>query len=494
MKRDVKFRNKLAAFVASALDTSKKAVVTYWRKTPTVLKALATLVIALNAGWQLYSHVIGTPSQMAPKERVSASISEKSSTTPRMEVASMEKMAFPLPDKPSIAVLPFVNMSGDREQEYFCDGVTDQIITSLSMIPRLFVIARDSTFFYKGKAVKVQKVAEEMGVRYVLEGSVQRSGDKVRILVQLIDAVKGIHLWSERYDKKVKDIFALQDEITLKIMTALQVKLTEGEYASDVAGSTSNLKALECFWRAEENFFRLSREDNAAARTWAEKAIELDPHFASAWAILGYTHFGDAFFGWSNFPSQSMKRAEECAQKALSISDSTAKAQSLMCSIRTAQAKYDEALQYGEKAFAINPNDPTMIVRLGYAMRNAGRFDESIALFKNAMRICPYYPAYYLDMMVPSYLLTGRYKEAIDACELMLDRSRKGEINPFFAHLYLTEAYAGLGRIDKAKAEAEEVLKIKPNFSIEGEKAPTLYKNPAHKEWQFAALRKAGLK
>ncbi len=177
--------------------------------------------------------------------------------------ASIEKMAFPLPDKPSIAVLPFVNMSKDPEQDYFCDGMTDQIITSLSIIPRLFVIARESTFVYKGKAVKVQKVAEDMGVRYVLEGSVQKSQDRVRVLVQLIDAIKGVHLWSERYDKDLKDLFALQDEIARHVMTALQVKLTEGDYASGIAGTTSNLKALECFWRAEEHFFKFSKEDNA---------------------------------------------------------------------------------------------------------------------------------------------------------------------------------------------------------------------------------------
>jgi adenylate cyclase len=400
---------------ASRVSAWRRRGLNSWKRIHPVFKVLIALIVAAAVLSPLYSRIGGRS----------------------IEVASAEKMAFPLPDKPSIVVLPFVNVSGDKEQEYFCDGITDQIITSLSMIPRLFVIARDSTFFYKGKAVKVQKVAEEMGVRYVLEGSVQRSGDTVRILVQLIDAIKGVHLWSERYDKKVKDIFALQDEIALKIMTALQVKLTEGEYASDVAGSTSNLQALEYFWHAEEHFFRLAREDNAAARTWAEKAVALDPRFASAWAILGYTHTADAGNGWSNSPAQSMKRAEECAQKALSINDSTAKAQSLMCTIRTVQAKYDEALQYAERAAAINPNDPTMLVRLGYAMRNVGRFDESIAMIKNAMRICPYYPAYYLTFIAPSYLLTGRYQEAIDACEQLLDRSRKGEINPFFAHVYL---------------------------------------------------------
>jgi adenylate cyclase len=413
---------------------------------------------------------------------------------PKIEPASKDKMAFPLPDKPSIAVLPFTNMSGSPEQEYFCDGITDQIITSLSMIPRLFVIARNSTFVYKGKAVKVQKVAEEQGVRYVLEGGVQKSGDRVRILVQLIDAIKGVHLWSERYDRDVKDLFALQDEIARQIMTALQVKLTEGEYASGVARTTSNLKALECFWHAEEHFFRFSKEENTAARQWAEKAIELDPNFAGAWALLGYSHLYDVVFSWGNSPAQSMKRAEECAQQAIFLNESTTKAQGLMAAIRRTQGKWDEAVEYNEKALAINPNDPMLMSNFAITISYLGRFDEAIALTEKAMRICPYYPAYYLVTQAASYLGAGRYQEAVKASELMLDRSRKGEINPFWAHVFLAEAYAELGQLDKARAEAEEVMKINPNYSLEINKVLAAYRDPMIKERRLAALRKAGLK
>ena len=322
----------------------------------------------------------------------------------RLRLPRVEKMAFPLPDKPSIAVLPFTNMSGDPKEEYFCDGMTDQIITSLSMIPRLFVIARNSTFVYKGKAVKVNKVAEEMGVRYVLEGSVQRSKDRVRILVQLIDAIKGIHLWSERYDRDLKDLFVLQDEIARQIMTALQVKLTEGEYASGIAGSTSNLKALECFWRAEEHFFRFAKEDNAAARQWAQKAVELDPKFAGAWALMGWTYLFDVSFGWSKSPPKSMEGALECAQKAIGLSDSCAKAYALMGYINLLNRRFDESIENGEKAVRINPNDPQMLVILASIMHFNGKFDESIALVKNAMRLCPYYPAHLSEPAV--YCLT----------------------------------------------------------------------------------------
>jgi len=409
--------------------------------------------------------------------------------------ASMEKMAFPLPDKPSIAVLPFTNMSGSPEQEYFCDGITDQIITSLSIIPRLFVISRNSTFVYKGKAIKVNKVAEEMGVRYVLEGSVQRSKDRVRILVQLVDAIKGIHLWSERYDRDVKDLFVLQDDVAKQIMTALQVKLTEGEYASGIAGSTSNLKALECFWRGEEHFFRYVKEDNAAARQWAQKAVELDPKFSGGWALMGWTYLWDVSFGWSKSPLQSIERALECAQKAIGLSDSCAKAYGLMGYINLLSRKFDESIENGEKAVRLNPNDPQMLVILAAIMHFNGKFDESIALVKNAMRLCPYYSAQFLSVLSMSYFSAGRYEEALAASELLLTRAHKGEFSPLWAHMNLAKAYIGLGQDQKARAHAEELLKINPNFSLANERRRLYFhRDPAHLELHIDALRKAGLK
>jgi TolB-like protein len=459
----------------------KRAGVNYWKRVHPAFKILVALVAAGNALWQLYPRFINPPVGVTPKDKI-------------IEVASKDKMAFPLPDKPSIAVLPFANMSGDKEQEYFCDGITDQIITSLSMIPRLFVIARNSAFAYKGKDVKVQKVAEEMGVRYVLEGSVQRTKDRVRILVQLIDAIKGIHLWSERYDRDLKDLFVLQDEITRQIMTALQMKLTDGEYASGIAGSTSNLKALECFWRAEEHFFRFVKEDNAAARQWAQKAVELDPKFAGGWALIGFTHLWDAILGWSKSPLQSMERALECAQKAIGLSDSCASAYSLMGMINLQQKKFDEAIENGERAVRINPNDPIMLAILAYVMHYNGKFDESIASIKNAMRLCPYYPAMFLRTLFLSCFLAGRYEEALAASELMLARAHKSEFSPLLAHTALAETYIGLSQDQKARAHAEEVLKINPNFSLANYRKSMFYKDPAHLERHIDALRKAGLK
>jgi tetratricopeptide (TPR) repeat protein len=317
----------------------------------------------------------------------------------------------------------------------------------------------------------------------------------LRILVQLVDAIKGIHLWSERYDRDLKDLFVLQDDIATKVMTALQVKLTEGEFASGIAGSTSNLKALECFWRAEEHYFRFAKEDNAAARQWGQKAIELDPKFAGAWAVVGWTYLMDVIFGWTLSPLQSIERASECAGKALGLSDSCAKVRALMGFINLLDRKFDESIENGEKAVRVNLNDPMMLDILSKIMHFNGRLDESIALSKNAMRLCPYYPALFLYPLSTSYFLAGRYEEALAASQLLLARAKKGEFNPFLAHQALVEAYIGLGQDQKARAHAEEMLKINPNFSLAAvRKRVYFYKDPSHLERRIDALRKAGLK
>jgi adenylate cyclase len=287
----------------------------------------------------------------------------------------------------------------------------------------------------------------------------------------------------------------LQDEIARQIMTALQVKLTEGEYASGIAESTSNLKALECYWRGAEHVFRFGKEDNAAARQWAQKAIELDPKFAGGWAQLGWTHLFDVMFGWTLSPVQSIERALECAQKAIGLIDSVAKAYALMGYINLLNREFDEAIENGEKAVRINPNDPIMISILASIMQFNGRFDESIALSRNAMRLCPYYPALFLIPLTTSCFLAGRYEEALAAGELLLARADKGEFNPLFAHMSLAEVYIGLGQDQKARAHAEEVLKLNPNYSLADQrKRMYFYKDPAHLERLIDALHKAGLK
>lgn len=270
----------------------------------------------------------------------------------RVEPASVEKMRFPLPEKPSIAVLPFDNLSGDPKQEYFSDGMTESIITALSKIPRMFVIAPNSTFTYKGKAVKVQKVAEELGVRYVLEGSMQRSENRVRITAQLIDALTGRHIWAEQYDRELKDIFALQDDVAQNVVTALEVKLTEGEQARLWRGQTTNTEAYEYFVRGGDLFRRLTKADNAESRRLMEKALALDPGFAAAWIGVARTLQLDAQFGWTTDRRQSMIRARKYVQKSLALDDTQAESYAVMSRLALIAKQHDQALAHCNKAFS----------------------------------------------------------------------------------------------------------------------------------------------
>jgi len=240
-------------------------------------------------------------------------------STPDFEPVSIEKMAYPLPDKPSIAVLPFDNMSGDHNDDNLSDGLTEQIITGLSYVPKLFVMSRNATFTYKGKPVKPKQVAEELGVQYILEGSVQKSGDRIRITAQLIDALAGHHLWAEQYNRKPKDIFALQDEITMKVMTAMRVKLTAGEQARLFEKGTKNLNAYFKYLKGRDYFDRNNKEDNAIAQKLLEEAVALDPKFAMAQSLLAASHQGDIIFGSSKNPKESMGKAFELTKRAIEL-------------------------------------------------------------------------------------------------------------------------------------------------------------------------------
>jgi adenylate cyclase len=277
--------------------------------------AVAVLVVAVATGiWQFYLR------------------------RPSLEPASVDKMAYSLPDKASIVVLPFANMSEDPKQEYFSDGITEIIIATLSKARDMFVIARNSAFTYKGKAVKIKQVAEELGVRYVLEGSVQKTEDRIRITVQLIDAVEGEHLWTERYDRGLKDLFALQDEITLKIITALRVKLTEGE---QVDLDTDNLDAYLKYLQSRKEMQRKTKEGNVLAQKLIEEAIALDPEYATAYLILSATHLLDIMYGSSESPKQSLQTAEELVQKVISLSGVNADARAFLGRIYLTKRQYN---------------------------------------------------------------------------------------------------------------------------------------------------------
>jgi adenylate cyclase len=411
-------------------------------------------------------------------------------STPPTEVASVEKMAFPLPDKPSIAVLPFNNLSADPEQEYFSDGLTDEIIATLSKVPKLFVIARNSTFTYKGKPVKVQQVSEELGVRYVLEGSVRKGGDKIRITAQLIDALNGHHLWAEQYDRNLDDIFAVQDEITKKIITAMQVKLTEGEQARAVEKGTNNLEAYLKYLQAHEYWRRFNPESNALAKQLAEEAIALDPEYAWPYWVLGKAHTVDVWLGTSKSPKASMAKSRELMQKAIALDDTFAEAYAALGYLYSMTRQHDKALALGEKAVALNPNSAQAHMRYGKILTFAGRYEESIPELKIAIRLNPIPPNLYLYSLGISYCWTGQYEEAIKWCE----KAVRQEPNSLFARLFMTMAYSFSGRDEEARVEAAEVLRIHPKFSLENFAKRAGYKNQEDLERFIVALRNAGLK
>ncbi len=411
--------------------------------------------------------------------------------SPSVEPASMERMALPLPERPSIAVLPFENLSGDPEQEYIGDGITENIITGLSQIPDMFVIARNSVFTYKGKPVKIKQVSEELGVRYVLEGSVQKAGDRLRVTAQLIDALKGHHLWAERYDRELKDLFDLQDEITMKILTALEVKLTGGEMAR-----MRRPESFEVWGHLVRGTYLLNlgtEEDLLQARKHYEQVTELDPDYAPAWTALAWTHMIEASWGWSESPAESFKRSLELAQKSSTLDPSQAELHNLMSTAYFIQGQYDKAIAEGERAVALRPNYSRSHLFMAQSLHYAGRPEEAIVHAKKAMRLEPYYPAWWLSQLAGPYEMVGRYDEAIEIWKQFLERSLRGEYPPIYAHERLVINYARLDRMEEARAHAAEILKIKPDYTVEFYRKTTPYKDQAYLESLVDLLRKAGL-
>jgi adenylate cyclase len=407
-----------------------------------------------------------------------------------VEVASKEKMAFPLPDKPSIAVLPFVNMSGDPQQEYFSDGLTEEIITALSKTPKLFVIARNSSSVYKGKAVNVQQVSRELGVKYVLEGSVRRSGNQLRITAQLIDATTGSHLWAERYDRELKDIFATQDEITMKILTSLQVSLTEGEAARMQAKGTNNLDAYLLFLQGWREAGSMNKDGNYLGRQMAEKAIALDPKFAIAYNLLATTYMNEVVLGLSDDPRLSLKRAMELTQKAIALDNSLSWPHALLGWIYTLMLQHDKGIAECEQAVNLEPNSAISYFYLSLALKYAGRPKEAITMAKEAIRLNPIPPGFYYQNLTHLYCLTGQYEEAIAVGK----EATRVEPNNFTVRAFLTVAYSLHGRQEEARIEAAEVLRINPKFRVDSWAKTIPFKNEADRELTIGALRKAGLK
>jgi TolB-like protein/class 3 adenylate cyclase/Flp pilus assembly protein TadD len=445
---------------------AKETVGKKWRKTALVIAAVLVLGVGAALTWNFFLRQV----------------------PPSVEPASVERMAFPLPDKPSIAVLPFTNLSDDPEQEYLSDGIAENIITALSSVPTLFVIARNSTFTYKGKPVKVQRVAEELGIRYVLEGSLQRSGDRVRINTQLIDALTGSHLWAKRYDREIKDIFALQDEISLQVLQALRIKLVTGTSAWGRSG-TNNLDAYLYYTRGLAIWYRQAKDDNLQTRQLLKKALELDREFHMAKTLLAYTHWLDARMGWSASRQESFRQAMDLAQEARAEDPSNPMVYRVLNALHLLKREHEKAIEFAEKAVALDPNGPFGRAMLAFALVYAGRPKEAIALYKTAMRLSPVYPTWFLWHLGLAYHLTGEYEKAVEVLESSLDRNP----DTLFPHVRLAAVYAEMGRMEEARAAAAEVLRINPKFTVSNWAKAQPFKDPAVLEHRNKLMRKAGL-
>jgi adenylate cyclase len=388
-------------------------------------------------------------------------------------------------------VLPFVNISGDPEQEYIADGITENIITGLSQIPDMFVIARNSVFTYKGTPVKTQQVSEELGVRYVLEGSVQRSDDRLRLTVQLIDAIAGNHLWAERYDRKLTDLFALQDEVTLKILDAVQVKLVMGESPS--LQGTENFEAWSNFVKGFNFLNRGTIEDFLKGRKHLEQAIKLDPDYAQAWSSLAGSYILEVLIAASKSPADTLKQALEATQKASAIAGDQSYIHNQMNRIYMLQGQYDKAIAEGERAVSLEPNSARSHIFLATVLQYAKRPEEAIIHAKKAMRLEPYYQVWFLPPLAGAYEMVGSYDEAIATWKEVLDRSLRGEFPPIYAHERLALNYARLDRNEEARAHAAEILKIKPDYTVEFFRKTTPYKDRKYVDSLVNLLIKAGL-
>jgi TolB-like protein len=431
-------------------------------------------------------------------ERFLSSLKEKKAEPiePIGVVASKEKMAFPLPDLPSIAVLPFESLSGDPKQEFFSDGITETIITALSKVPRLFVISRHSTFSYKGKPVKVKQVSEELGVQYVLEGSVQSSPDRIRINAQLIDALTGRHIWAERYERDLKDLFAVQDEITMSILGAIQVKLTEGEQITAHSKYFRGKQGLDCYLKimeATQYSDRITLEDNNVARRLLEEAISMCPENPVVYIQLGLICMTDFYLDTTKPPQETLEKGYELAKKALAIDDSLPLAHVLLSATYIYyKREYDNAIAEAERAVALNPSGSFAYFQYASSLVSACRPEEAIPLFQKAIRLNPNAQAITFVRMGHSFCDSGRFEEAIPAYKKGIQRAP----DYIFGHLGLVTTYSLMGREKEARAEAEEVLRINPKFSVDhfAKTALRFYKEQWQVDKIVNAWHKAGLK
>jgi TolB-like protein/cytochrome c-type biogenesis protein CcmH/NrfG len=395
----------------------------------------------------------------------------------------------PVPDKPSIVVLPFMNMSGDAEQEYFSDGMTEDLITDLSKVSGLFVIARNSAFAYKGKSVKVQEIGQDLGVRFVLEGSVRKAGNRVRITAQLIDAASGGHIWADRFDRDLTDIFATQDEAVKKIVDALAVSLTRSDEQRLRRRGTGNVEAYELWLRARVLLARGTREATAQAGALHRRVIEIDPGFAAPHAGLALVGLADYINAWAADPAEALEDAERWARRAIELDEQEPVGHMALGNVLLWRRDYDGALAELRRVLEVDPNYPQGHASLGVCLTYAGRPAEALEPIKTAIRLDPHLPNIRLHFLALAYFSLGQYETAAGHL-----RERIAENpNTDASRMLLAACYGHLGRIDDARAAWAGLVEVNPRFSLAQRATVLPYKDPADFQRITDGLAKAGL-
>jgi adenylate cyclase len=409
--------------------------------------------------------------------------------TPDRAVGAPQAGSPPVPHKPSIAVLPFANMSGDAEQEYFSDGMTEDLITDLSRVSGLFVIARNSSFAYKGRSVKVQEIGRDLGVRFVLEGSVRKAGNRVRITAQLIDAGSGGHLWAERFDRDLTDIFSTQDEVVEKIVGALAVTLTQGEEQRLRRRGTGNVEAYESWLRAREFLTRGTRESVVQARAMYRRAIEIDLNFAAPHAGLALAAISDYVSGWALDPAQALDEAERWARRAVELNDQEPVSHMALGNVLLWRRGHEGALAEFRRVITLDPNFAQGYSATGLALMYAGRAAEALEPIAMAMRLDPHYPAIVLHFLAQANFSLGKYETA---AQQLVDRIAR---NPGTdaSRMLLASCYGHLGRVEDARSTWAELLKVNPDFSLMQRARVLPYKDAGDFQRIAEGLANAGL-
>jgi len=426
-------------------DVVKKVTKPKFTKNPTIgIIIFIILTIATVAAWNLYSS-----KKVLPVKSVTTSVSHQTS----------EQVPLPIQAKSSIAVLPFDNISGDPKEQYLCDGFTEHIITVLAKIPDLSVTARNTTFTFKGKPVNIQELGKALNVRYVLEGSIQKSGEQIRVTAQLIDTSSGNHLWAETYDRNIANIFDLQDEIALKILKSLHIKLVAGSGMNPCARATDNVGAYLKFLQAVHSIQLGTIESLYLARQMCEDSVKLDPGYGPGYALMAETYLGEIGCCLSKSPKQSVEKAFELANKALNVNNSCPYSRAVMGLIYLFSGQYDKGLTEMKAAVAMDPNWPLGYIYLSNFLPD---WNQAIELIDKAFRLNPLPPATYFAYLGRAYSRTGKYEEAITAYR---DGLKMAPDN-FFCHLGLAVVYVFLGHEEEAHAEISAILKMNPHYSL----------------------------